>query len=245
MLTETDGGFVVTSPKRVVRPFRAVEIKHERNPGTWGTATVRIERDGVEIGNFERNYSSFGATSFESFEIDGRWFALYSSDYTATRVMSLPDCRDIGGEEPSSGGFCPVEIYAPRYRPFQISVGGEPCEAWHFESAAETMAGKPTQYMKVTGPWRNLNIAFVAGCVWGDDSSRKLQVIDLEQAAQGRILRDERFGHLEIASDLPLVAAIRLYRQAPEGLRATILRQEDRDIETGKRIDPYSDEPID
>jgi hypothetical protein len=85
----------------------------------------------------------------------------------------------------------------------------------------------------------------VAGCVWGDDSSWKLQVFDLSKAAQGTITRSERFGYCEIALGLPLAAAVQLNRWMPFPLRARVLRQEDRDIETGKRFDPYTEELVD
>jgi hypothetical protein len=34
---------------------------------------------------------------------DGRWFALYTPDYAATRIMELPSCKDLGTEAPSHG----------------------------------------------------------------------------------------------------------------------------------------------
>ncbi len=66
-----------------------------------------------QIGEYDRNYSCFGEQTFCPFKSGEQWYALYSKDYTATRVMSLPDCADVCGEEPNSYGFCPVEIYVP------------------------------------------------------------------------------------------------------------------------------------
>jgi hypothetical protein len=36
---------------------------------------------------------------------------------------------------------------------------------------------------------------FVAGCIWGDDSSYKLQYLDLSQIEEGIITRDDHFGY--------------------------------------------------
>jgi hypothetical protein len=47
---------------------------------------------------------------------DGRWFALYAPDYTATKVMELP-CKHLGGEAPASHGFCPADYYVPYDHP--------------------------------------------------------------------------------------------------------------------------------
>ena len=39
------------------------------------------------------------------------------------------------------------------------------------------------------------------GCVWGDDSSWKVQYLDLTGIQDGVIRRDERFGYAELATD--------------------------------------------
>ncbi len=64
------------------------------------------------IGRYQRNYDRFFNT-FAPFKRNGRDYALYSPDYTCTRVMSLPDCKDVGGEAPDDGGFCPVDYFVP------------------------------------------------------------------------------------------------------------------------------------
>ncbi len=78
------------------------------------------------IGTYKRNYSAFYNTFFP-FERDGVWYALYSRDYTCTRVMKLPECIDIGGEDPESCGFCPVDYFVPKvkdvYMPFGFVAG--------------------------------------------------------------------------------------------------------------------------
>jgi hypothetical protein len=51
---------------------------------------------------------------------------------------------------------------------------------------------------------------FVAGCVWGDDSSWKIQYLDLSAVEKGEIRRDARFGYIEMPSGISLKQAIDL-----------------------------------
>lgn len=218
------------------RPYSARQETREAVAGAWHVATVRIFKGEEEVGSYERNYPSFGVETFEPFERKGRWYALYAPDYTSTRVMTLPDCRDIGGEERDAQGFCPVELYVPRYRISRYQLRDNSVrENWVFESSAETARD-------VTGLWHCLDTAFVAGCIWGDDSSWKLQVFDLSRVEEGIISRDERFGYLAIAAGFPLAAAVQLEKFDSSPLRAYISRQETRDIATGKRVHHYTDE---
>lgn len=65
-----------------------------------------------KIGEYKRNYPEFFNTFFP-FVQNGEWFALYSPEYTCTRIMRLPECVDIGGEDPYPLGFCPVDYCVP------------------------------------------------------------------------------------------------------------------------------------
>ncbi|MEJ0022401.1 MAG: hypothetical protein WDN76_02410 [Alphaproteobacteria bacterium] len=158
--------------------------------------------------------------------------------------MSLPECSDLGGEEPAANGFCPVEYYVPRYRELAVthlSTGRVNNELIMFESEAEERAPQPDYEIKY-GRWRSLDVGFIAGCIWGDDSSWKLEVVDLSRAAEGLISRTARFGHLQLANKMPLSEAVSLDSFPPHWeLRATIIRQERRDVRTGALIDPYDE----
>ena len=143
-------------------------------PGCWDILDVIIfktidEGTGQQIGQYERNYPSLYNT-FAPFMQHGKEYALYSSDYTSTRIMTLPDCKDLCGEERNEWGFCPTDYYVP-YEP-ELGIHGE--------------------------------FGFVAGCVWGDDSSWKIQFLDLRRIQFGEIKRDDRFGYLELPDDIPL-----------------------------------------
>lgn len=94
-------------------PYTATAETVPGAKGCWATQKVTVRFNGEPVGSFDRNYGAYGVLTFAPFSRDGRWYALYSSHYTATRIMSLPDCKDLGGEPPTSFGFCPTEIYIP------------------------------------------------------------------------------------------------------------------------------------
>jgi hypothetical protein len=106
--------------------YIAKPVKVNKTPGTWHTCEVgifEVRADGSEtqIGSYHRNYAFL--ETFWWFRRGERHFALYSPDYTATRVMEIYPAegfKDIGGEEPASYGFCPVEFYVPDCRQYGI-----------------------------------------------------------------------------------------------------------------------------
>jgi hypothetical protein len=203
-----------TSARRMPTPFSVkVDVK-DSGPGLWKTARVDIfEGNGGtsrQIGSYERNHSGWCDSTFAPFVQNGRWFALYAPDYTATRVMELPSCKDLGGEEPHSHGFCPVDYYVP-YDHGDVEKAGD--------------AGR---------------FGFVAGCIWGDDSSWKIQYLDLAKVAAGVIVRKEMFGYIEMprtVSRLEECISLDGYsRQHPFAELVVSLRY---DLAKGARVDPF------
>lgn len=153
--------------------------KETDSKDSWSRLRVNVfEKRGKKktfLGSYERNYSSLYNT-FEPFEQNGKHYALISSDYTTTSVLSLPDCKIIATEgDWNCWGFCPTGFYVPAVGDKQI----------YFENdkAKETMQGK---------------FGFVCGCVWGDDGSWKIQFLDLSEIDQGKVIRDDRFGYVEL-----------------------------------------------
>jgi hypothetical protein len=76
---------------------------------------------------------------------------------------------------------------------------------------------------------------FVAGCVWGDDTSWKVQFLDLSKITEGVLKRDSRFGYLEIP-DIPLKNAINLTNYPDQIKITTIKHTETIDVLTTKRF---------
>lgn len=195
----------------------------------------------TQIGEYSRNYSIFYRT-FYPFQQGDQWLALYSPDYTSSRLMSLPDCKDIGGESRDTFGFCPVEFYVPEITARDIAandpeprVANHQADVWATKVAGgrwywpddkdgpEYNAEREQEYLKAkkeshaaSNAWceRNPYVTryapwgFVCGCVWGDDTSWKIQFLDLSQASQGVLKRDERFGYIWLPGGVTLKDAI-------------------------------------
>ncbi len=165
----------------------AVKVTQTSPPGTWTTITVEVFRRGVEtaelerICQYDRRYSMLH--TFEPFRQGDRDLALISRDYTSTDVLDLTTGEVIAEEPKSTGGFCPVGFYVPDW--------------WDLHNE-RTIPGS-----KYWGPdleWPTGNFGFVWGCHWGDDSSWKVQHLDLSRVQQGVITRDDRFGYVELAN---------------------------------------------
>jgi hypothetical protein len=86
---------------------------------------------------------------------------------------------------------------------------------------------------------------FVAGCIWGDDSSWKIQFLDLCEAEKGILKRDERFGYIALPDSMTLQQAVDLAdfetdSEAGWANHITIAIQKRFDLKTGKPIDELS-----
>ncbi len=149
--------------------------KIEKGEGYWDYLQCDIFQKTYQnpklLGSYNRNYST-AFNTFHPFEQDGKHYALYSKDYTATRVMSLPDCKDLGGEEAAGHGFCPVDFFVP------VAPKDEVKDTKNFDTS---------DYGK---------FGFVAGCIWGDDSDYKVELLDLREVSQGKIIRKQPFGYM-------------------------------------------------
>jgi hypothetical protein len=125
--------------------------------------------------------------TFEPFRQRDREFALISRDYTRTAVLDLASGKVIA-EEVHTGapgyGFCPVGFYVPDW--WDVKDGSKLPGSEHWSADDE---------------WPIGDFGFVWGCQWGDDSSWKVQYLDLSRVQDGVIGRDERFGYLELATN--------------------------------------------
>lgn len=201
--------------------------------GSWNCTIVGIfDENDNQIGEYERKYHSFGESTFHPFERDGEWYALYSADYTCTRLMKLPECKDIGGEKGHAGGFCPVDYFIPRYRKCTHTYyhNGEKRKRtleYYVSDADEDMGldgynledyhNHPDVGNGEVGPIKYYDFGFIAGCIWGDDSSWKVQLIDLRKAHKGKIKRNgDILGYLQLPRNLSLREAVIIDDMSPE-----------------------------
>ena len=161
--------------------------RKENRPGTWPSTVVEVFRrasargEPEKVAEYERNYGMLH--TFEPFRQGDREFALISPQYTGTSVMDLATGGVIAEEPHSSTGFCPVGFYVPDW--------------WdvHDESVIPG-----SEFWNADCEWPSGEFGFVWGCVWGDDSSWKVQYLDLNGIRDGAIRRDERFGYVELAT---------------------------------------------
>jgi hypothetical protein len=151
-----------------------------------GTVVEVFRRAGAggepeKLREYERNYGLLH--TFEPFRQGGREFALISPLYVGTSVLELATGRVIAAEPVSPTGFCPVGFYVPDWWDVHDGSVIPGSERWTTDSE-----------------WPTGEFGFVWGCVWGDDSSWKVQCLDLTGIQDGVIRRDERFGYVELAT---------------------------------------------
>jgi hypothetical protein len=157
-------------------------------PGTWDSTIVQISRrvpgsaQLEPVCAFERNYSLL--RTFEPFRQGEREFALISRSYTQTAVLDLASGKVIAEEVDQTGaGLCPVGFYVPDW--------------WDLHDGT-MIPGNP--HWSGDDEWPCGTFGFVWGCVWGDDSSWKVQYLDLSAIHEGKIIRDDRFGYVPLAT---------------------------------------------
>lgn len=234
----------------------------EYKPGAWQGLRVGVFRSDGEseqqVGEYERNHPDLYRT-FYHFKKNGQDYALYSCDYTATRVMELPSCKDIGGEEPDGDGFCPVDFYVPRYIESEyLDVEDKPHRIRINEPGDDDLTRRTTKWTPLdpktgerivvekpsypVGPLTYYPFGFVAGCIWADDRSWKIQYLDLSEVERGVIKRDARFGYIEMPHSMNLKDAISMSNYAKDPAkdwshRITIAIQQHFDLRTGSVVD--------
>lgn len=194
-------------------------VEPRKVPGSWATAHVDVYDEDNVVASYDRNYSML--QTFEPFRQGERCFALVAPDYTATSVIDLQTGKVIASEEQSPTGFCPVGFYVPDW--------------WDIHDGS-VLPGSTHWSIDMEWPTRG-DFGFVWGCIWGDDSSWKVQYLDLSEVQQGQIRRDERFGYLELAARPDAVGKefIRIWSSAgTRHVEFTLL--ETYDLVTGQRL---------
>ncbi len=210
-------------------PFSVICTSIENSPGTWNSTKVTIYYDdqfdvkagvyrtGVVIGEYIRNYANYGALTFCPFRIGNEWYALYSTHYTATRVMKLHEDRieDWCGEEPRGAGFCPVEFYIPHYFQSKSSYidGNGKLEEYDYymvdcdisTAEIEEVVSDPEYVSEGYS-----NFGFLCGCIWGDDTSWKIKYINLSKIPEKILDITEKFGYWPMPNNATLKECVNM-----------------------------------
>lgn len=208
MDTKETGKIIENAYPNTPFSIRAFEQKHGESH--WHTWRVEVWRHHRVIGEYTRGYSGMVEDTFYPFQSQsGQWYALYSSDYTATRVARLSSTfEDWCGEEGhNSFGFCPVEFYVPSY-----CIVTRPHESMPNGTYIRFNNDDDFNLLDVDDPQPEgtyyTSYGFVSGCVWGDDSSWKLRFIDLRYVDDKQITITEKFGYYELPDDKTLQECI-------------------------------------
>lgn len=214
-------------------PFIIECTSIENKPGQWNSSKISIFRDDILIGEYLRNYANYAPNTFYPFLIENEWYALYSADYTTTRVMKLHDDRieDWCGEESSAYGFCPVELYVPRYNRYSADTDYYVSDT-EYATCAEFIA---EQEDKNFVEMKYHDFGFLCGCVWGDDTSWKLRYIDLSKVPDKQLEIFDRFGYWEIPSNMKLKECINMRGWEPRHNWIELTRMEHFNLKTGER----------
>lgn len=180
---EVQTEFVIPNPLKPRDAFW-VDIREPDDEDSSAGSVVDVYRrddaGGERVATYRRNHGFY--STFEPFRQGNRNFALISRNYTTTGVLDL-DSGEVIAEEPiDSFGFCPVGFYVPD---------------WWDVRDGRTIPG--CHYWGEDYEWPIGTFGFVWGCQWGDDSSWKVQYLDLSQVADGILRRDARFGYAELA----------------------------------------------
>jgi hypothetical protein len=170
------------------RDAYAVKITKRANaPGTWDSSVVEVFRrtdaGPQKVAEYVRTYAMLH--TFEPFRQDGHDYALISPDYTRTAVLDLATGEVIAeeAEESPGSGFCPAGFYVPDWWDVHDGSIIPGSESWNEDRQ-----------------WPKGDSGFVWGCHWGDDTSWKVQHLDLRNIREGIIKRDDRFGYVKLAT---------------------------------------------
>jgi hypothetical protein len=224
---DTSGLFEIPPAPSPRERFSTKITEVETGEGTLNTIHVHVlDQAGQVVAGYDRNYPSLFRT-FEPFRQGDRLLALISTHYTATSVMDLTTGEVIASEEPHSMGFCPTGFYVPDW--------------WdiHDGSVLPGSMGWRDDYELPKG-----DFGFVWGCIWGDDSSWKVQYLDLSRVQQGELCREERFGYLELATHPKLDAKEFIecsFYNGKREVRFSVLTEFD--LDTGHRLGEDENEP--
>jgi hypothetical protein len=221
-------------------PFSTEVSTVKNKDGAWDSTKVSIFRNEVLIGEYLRNYPSYAALTFHPFTVGGEWYALYSAHYTAVRVMKLHKDRieDWCGQDPTTDGFCPVEIYVPRYRSVKSSFesGGKTHE---FETYAVDCDYKTEEDFTADMPEfdseQYTDFGFLCGCVWGDDTSWKILYIDLAGVPNKVLSITSKFGYWEMPRSLTLKQCVDMSGWEPDHHWISLTRAEHINLKTNER----------
>lgn len=162
-------------------------------------------------------YTTYQVLDLETYEVVAErgypqrdWYRTDTYDQYERTFAEHPDWFEEGGYYAGKGpndkingeGFCAVEFYVPDWAAWDSS--------WEIGDDDQSMSEADWNEF-ASYDWKEVHtgqLGFVAGCIWGDDSSWKIRAIDLSRISEGVVTEDERFGYIELPYALSLRQAI-------------------------------------
>jgi hypothetical protein len=105
-------------------------------------------------------------------------------------------------------------LYSPRYTATRV-MALPSCEDFAGEEPSP-YGFCPVEYYVPEEKNEDARLAFVSGCVWGDDTHWKVQYLDLSGIDTGTMNREEKFGYHVLPRGIPLRDAIKLFDDEDE-----------------------------
>lgn len=184
-------------------PFILGVTQVKTGKGTWDVTECNvyfhptIDDEWELIGSFNYGYHGHIEDIFCPFIHHGKWYATYSTKYTALSIASLGKTFEhVWSDDGGSYGFCPVEAAVPKIIKRNIVDHGPYIDVYWDINLDEY--GDRHLYELMDSP-----VCFYSGCVWGDDSSWKLQLLNISRLHEGVITKEHVVGHFELP-DQPL-----------------------------------------
>jgi hypothetical protein len=236
---DTTGLFEIPSRPTPRERYSVRVTPRPERKGMVTTVDVHILDGQRVVASYHRNYDML--RTFEPFRQGDRDYALISPNYTATSVIDLQTGEIVASEEPDALGFCPVGFYVPDW--WDVHPSRSPhVVPGHPEDEPFMRPGTLGWEDEHEWPSRG-DFGFVWGCIWGDDSSWKVQYLDLSEIRNGVIRREERFGYLKLAAFPQLDAPE--FIQVWERCHVRFVVEKDFDLRTGREItddwDPWDE----
>lgn len=177
----------------------------ESQPGCWNWTRVKIYSKFKDepILEYDRDYDShtMAKNSVRTFQynLGAPIYILYSDTYLSYKVRHMGTDEVVAEIKPESCNHIPVDIYIPTYHSYKFSK--DEGRGFAMITNGSKNVERDTKDWASSGDQHNMGnlpMAFVAGCVWGDDSSMKLKVLDLRRIKEGVLEFDESIGYHEL-----------------------------------------------
>lgn len=174
----------------------------ETRKNCWNYTHVHIYENNKWIGGYVRNYHMLYDT-FKPFIFNKKWYALCSKDYTGLDIIELPSCKFKNKRSHNSYGFCPVEVL-----PLDETLISNIDQDEKSIFISQNQLGK---------------YALISGCVWGDDSNWKVELVTLDPENGLAEIDNDFFDYTPLPEDYNLLESVQYLNICDEIISVQII----------------------